>query len=202
MRRTPCTSRDWRLVGWLGWALVATALAALGWLWHVDRARVWQTPGLGAPLVLVRTATADSSAGTWLVAVNPDCPHCLQALARLAARRDENVVGIGGRTFENVRNPFDDWRAMFMPHHWGEHPLRNPFMLVSEVMFDRTALLAVGAVHHHLIKAGLRTETSIVMSFSSSARTGSKRGSCAAACTDIIVTVWYNGGSARPGVSE
>ena len=104
MSRGTCTSRDWRLVGGLGWALVATALAALGWLWHVDRARVWQTPGLGAPLVLVRAATADSSAGTWLVAVNPDCPHCLQALARLAARPRVGVR-VGALIVDTPRRP-------------------------------------------------------------------------------------------------
>lgn len=104
MRRAPCTPRNRRLFGWLGWALVATALAALGWLWHFDRARVWQTPGLGAPLVLVRAATADSSAGTWLVAVNPDCPHCLQALARLTARRRDGVR-IGALIVDTPRPP-------------------------------------------------------------------------------------------------
>jgi len=36
----------------VGWTLVGAALVALGWLWHLDRSRVWQTPRLGVPLVL------------------------------------------------------------------------------------------------------------------------------------------------------
>ena len=104
MRRAARSPEDWRVVGWLGWALVATALAALGWLWRCDRAREWQTPGLGAPLVLVRAATADSSAGTWLVAVNPDCPHCLRSLARLAAR-PPGGVRVGALIVDTPRRP-------------------------------------------------------------------------------------------------
>ncbi len=104
MKRAPGVSRDRRLAGWAGWALVGAALAALGWLWHLDRTRVWQTPGLGAPLVLVCAATADSSAGTWLVAVNPDCPHCLQALARLAAR-PRTGLRVGALIVDTPRRP-------------------------------------------------------------------------------------------------
>jgi hypothetical protein len=104
MTRAADASRDWRLISRAGWALTAAALAALGWLWHFDRARVWQTPGLGAPLVLVRAATADSSAGTWLVAVNPECPHCLQALARLNARPHRGLR-VGALIVDTPRRP-------------------------------------------------------------------------------------------------
>jgi len=104
MKRATGALRDWHLAGWAGWALVGAALAALGWLWHLDRTRVWQTPGLGAPLALVCAATADSSAGTWLVAVNPDCPHCLQALARLAAR-PRRGLRVGALIVDTPRRP-------------------------------------------------------------------------------------------------
>jgi hypothetical protein len=104
MRTVHGTPREWRLAGRLGWALAASALAALGWLWHLDRAREWETPGLGDPLVLVRAASADSSGGTWLVAVNPDCPHCLQALARLAARPRAGVR-VGALIVDTPRRP-------------------------------------------------------------------------------------------------
>jgi hypothetical protein len=104
MRRATGDSWDWRLAGWAGWALAGAALAALGWLWHLDRTRVWQTPGLGAPLVLVGAARGDSSAGTWLVAVNPDCPHCRQALVRLAAHRRPGVR-VGALIVDTPRRP-------------------------------------------------------------------------------------------------
>jgi hypothetical protein len=104
VRRETDISRGWRLAVWAGWALAGVALAALGWLWHLDRMRVWQTPGLGAPLVLVRTAVSDSSAGTWLVAVNPDCPRCLQALARLAAS-PRRGLRVGALIVDTPRRP-------------------------------------------------------------------------------------------------
>ena len=104
MRSTIGTWWDRRLAGGVGGALAGVALAALGWLWHLDRTRVWQTPGLGAPLALVCAATADSSAGTWLVAVNPDCPHCLQALARLAAR-PRRGLRVGALIVDTPRRP-------------------------------------------------------------------------------------------------
>ncbi len=93
-----------RLARWAGWGLAATALAALGWLWHQDRTRVWQTPGLGAPLVLVSASTADSSAGTWLVAVNPDCAGCRRTLARLTARPPRGLR-VGALVVDTPRRP-------------------------------------------------------------------------------------------------
>lgn len=78
-------SRGARVPGWALWALPAAGLAVLGWLRHADRAREWETPALGPPLVLLRGAAADSGPGTRLVAVNPDCSHCVAAHARLAA---------------------------------------------------------------------------------------------------------------------
>lgn len=71
-------------------------------------------------------------------------------LEHLAAHGEPNSAGVGGRTVERERHPCDAWRAIHMPHHWGEHPFRNPFMLVSEVMFDRDALLAVGGYRDDL----------------------------------------------------
>jgi hypothetical protein len=103
-------ARDWRLAGMAGWALVAAALAALGWLWHVDRARIWDTPELGAPLVRLGAAPADTvgdtgpAVDTWLVAVNPDCPHCLQALAALRAR-PRRGVRVGALIVDTPRRP-------------------------------------------------------------------------------------------------
>ncbi|HEY2954141.1 MAG TPA: hypothetical protein VGK89_02690 [Candidatus Eisenbacteria bacterium] len=77
---------------WTGWALAAAALVALGALWAWDRGRVWESPrwddarlsrlaggGGGA----VGSAARDGGAvETWVVAVNPDCPHCRASLAR------------------------------------------------------------------------------------------------------------------------
>jgi hypothetical protein len=86
MRPGEESARTRGLLGWAAWALVLVALAALGWRWHQERGQVWEPPGLGPPLVLLRGPPADSSRGTRLVAVNPDCRSCRQSLARTVAR--------------------------------------------------------------------------------------------------------------------
>jgi len=86
MTRVAGATRTLRLAGGATWVLLAAALAALGWLRHVDRSRERDLPAIGAPLVLLRGAASDSSAETWLVVVNPACPHCLESYARLARR--------------------------------------------------------------------------------------------------------------------
>ena len=102
------TARDLRAAGWAAGTLVIAALASLGWLRHEDRARTWETPRLGAPLVLLRGAAGDSSAGTWLVAVNPDCPHCFEAYARLVARRGgPPAPRVGALVVDTPRRPGD-----------------------------------------------------------------------------------------------
>jgi len=98
--RTPAADASRRYAGWmrLGYALSVVALAALGVLWHLDRTRHWDTPRWD-PAAFERIAPpADagtrpaSSAGatsgpTWVVAVQPSCPHCRAHLAALLARR-------------------------------------------------------------------------------------------------------------------
>lgn len=86
----------------------------------------------------------------WLASCDSDVILEPCWLEKLAARRPEHVAGIQGRTDERVCTPADAWRALHMPHHWGNYPLRNPFMLVSEVLFDREALLAVGGYRDDL----------------------------------------------------
>jgi hypothetical protein len=98
------TSWAWRLAGWAGWVLVVGALAALGWLWHVDRARVWETPSLGPPLVLLRATPGRPDAITWLVAVNPECSHCRKVLAQLAGR-PMTGVRVGALIVDTSRQP-------------------------------------------------------------------------------------------------
>ena len=97
-------ARRRRLAGGAAWLLGALALTGLGGLWHLDRTRVRDTPGLGAPLELLRPAPADSGVATWLVAVNPECPHCLRTLARLASHPRAGIR-VGALVVDTPRRP-------------------------------------------------------------------------------------------------
>src|SRR5690349_19976509 len=93
-----------RYVGWtrFGYALSVVALAALGVLWHLDRTRRWETPRWDpAEFERIESAAdaddidpaapsgapAADDGETWVVAVQPSCPHCRASLAALLARR-------------------------------------------------------------------------------------------------------------------
>ncbi len=104
----------------------------------------------GATLGSARNQAIAAARHRWVASCDADVIIEPDWLEHLAARRGEGVAGIAGRTDEQPRTPFDEWRAINMPHHWGDHPLRNPFMLVSEVLFDRRALLAVGGYRDDL----------------------------------------------------
>ncbi len=86
----------------------------------------------------------------WVACCDSDVNIQPDWLARLADRRGEGAAGIGGQSLEHIRTPFDEWRALQMPHHWGPHAFRNPFMLVSEVLFDRDALVGIGGYRDDL----------------------------------------------------
>jgi hypothetical protein len=94
----------WRLLGGTGAVLALLGFAALGWLWHLDRARAWETPALGPPLVLLRGPAAARDAATWLVAVNPDCHHCREVLRDLAARSPD-CVRVGALVVDTPGRP-------------------------------------------------------------------------------------------------
>jgi hypothetical protein len=77
----------WRPIA-LG-ALMLGSLLALAVGWRLDRLRHWESPRLDrAGLVLLAAdGIAPAAEETWLVAVHPACPHCLQSLARMRAAR-------------------------------------------------------------------------------------------------------------------
>ena len=86
----------------------------------------------------------------WVASCDSDVVIKTDWLEKLASSRDTGATGIGGRTQERICSVCDAWRALHMPHHWGEHPFHNPFMLVSEVLFDRQALSAIGGYRDDL----------------------------------------------------
>lgn len=105
---------------------------------------------VGPTLGAARNQALLAARHRWVACCDSDVLVRPDWLEQLCARLDDGAAGIGGRTLERVRNPFDAWRSIHMPHHWGEHAFHNPFMLVSEVLFDREAVLAVGGYRDDL----------------------------------------------------
>lgn len=73
--------------------VMALGALLLGGSWLADRAHRWEKPEWRhRSFVLLRGATGGARAGvaTWLVAVNPRCPHCVAALPALRAAWDRN----------------------------------------------------------------------------------------------------------------
>ena len=78
-----------------GWTTTLNRLALAGALllfaallvaWWRDRTRAVETPRWNAREFAPLAGAADRVGPRWLVAVNPDCPHCRARLAELARR--------------------------------------------------------------------------------------------------------------------
>ncbi|HTR96592.1 MAG TPA: hypothetical protein VMH61_01705 [Candidatus Acidoferrales bacterium] len=71
-------------------ALALLALAGIGaWWWH-DRTRVWEPVRWDARRFVCLRAPDSAAAAAWIVAYQPDCPHCRARLADLL-RRDPSA---------------------------------------------------------------------------------------------------------------
>lgn len=63
--------------------LALALLVTIGALWWRDRTRVRETPRWDAAHVVELRAAAAGQRERWIVAVNPECSHCREMLARL-----------------------------------------------------------------------------------------------------------------------
>ena len=76
-----------RAFGFIALGLVATLCAALGGWWWVDRGRQFERPQWDEnrfEAIGMSTTATSSDRETWVIAVNPDCSHCLTTLAAIA----------------------------------------------------------------------------------------------------------------------
>ena len=70
-------------------AVMGLALAAglaLAWAWHRDRAHPWEKPSWGEDRFVRLSVGQRADSGrpaTWMMPVNPRCPHCLATLRYL-----------------------------------------------------------------------------------------------------------------------
>jgi GT2 family glycosyltransferase len=82
-----------------------------------------------------------------IASIDADCVAAPTWLAELTLNLSEPaIVGVGGKLIEGVQNTIADrWRAVHMPQHWGDNPIRSPrFLFGCNNLFRRSALLAIG----------------------------------------------------------
>jgi len=92
----------------------------------------------------------------WVASVDSDVLVAPDWLGVLWNARNElgSPAAISGRTEERVLGAGDAFRALMMPHHWGAHAMRGPFMTISDALFDREAVLSVGGYRESLERYG------------------------------------------------
>jgi len=92
----------------------------------------------------------------WIAAVDCDVVIAPDWLGHLAEARAHfpRAVGISARTEERITGVADLWRALMHPHHWGAHPMSGPFMIVSEAIMRRDAVVGVGGYRESLQRYG------------------------------------------------
>lgn len=92
----------------------------------------------------------------WVASIDSDvlvAPDWLGALWQARAQLGDPAA-LSGRTEERITQAGDAFRALMMPHHWGAHVMRGPFMTISDALFDRDAVLAVGGYRESLERYG------------------------------------------------
>ncbi len=68
------------------WALSVLILAGIAAWWLADRTRRWEPPRWDPRRFVMLAPPSPGARPTWMVAVNPDCPHCRARLAELLRR--------------------------------------------------------------------------------------------------------------------
>ena len=113
---------------------------------------IQRSPGLSA----ARNEAVEHAQHPWVASLDADVVAAQDWLGKLVDMRQQNpdLAALCGRTEETLRGPGDLWRALMHPHHWGRYPLRGPFMLISEALMSREAVLSVGGYREALMTYG------------------------------------------------
>ena len=88
--------------------IVVVVLAALGVFWWRERTRHYDAPRWPlASFAALAPVGGNAPPGRWIVAVNPDCPHCRARLADLERRDAARAAGaaLGVLVVDTPRRP-------------------------------------------------------------------------------------------------
>lgn len=79
-----------RTVNRIAWGLALVVLVSVAALWWFDQGHRWESPNWpieGAVPVGASIASVAHPRETWVVAINPECPHCRVSLEQVARAR-------------------------------------------------------------------------------------------------------------------
>jgi len=76
----------------------------------------------------------------------PDKNWLLELVKVYIERKNEKVIGVGGKLIEYYINSLPDlWRSIHMAQHWGDAPIENPlFLSGNNTLFEKKILEKVG----------------------------------------------------------
>jgi glycosyltransferase involved in cell wall biosynthesis len=96
-----------------------------------------------------------------VASLDADCVASPSWLAELTQNlNDPAIVGVGGKLVEGEqRNLADRWRAVHMPQHWGDTPIRGPrFLFGCNNLFRKSLVFAVGGYDERMCTNGEDTD--------------------------------------------
>lgn len=112
-------------------------------------------------LATARNTALRTARNELVASLDADCVAEPSWLAELARNfTDPRVAGVGGKLTEGIqRNTADRWRAVHMPQHWGDTPLRGPaYLFGCNNLFRKSAILSVGGYDERMRTNGEDTD--------------------------------------------
>lgn len=117
--------------------------------------------GTNRGLAAARNTAMRAARNELVASLDADCVADPAWLAELGRSLSEpHIAGIGGKLIEGVQHTTSDrWRAVHMPQHWGDLPLRNPaFLFGCNNLFRKSAVLSVGGYDERMRTNGEDTD--------------------------------------------
>jgi len=98
-------------------------------------------------LAASRNTAFRAARNEFVAAIDADCVIDTNWLENIMKNfSDPAVVGACGRLIEKYQSaPADAWRATYMPQHWGEERIRNPYFLFgTDNIYKKSSIIEIG----------------------------------------------------------
>ncbi len=96
------------------------------------------------PLSDARNFAIDDLSSDWIGCCDADVVLSPDWIERLCEKSSNGAVILSGNTQERILTVGDLYRSITSPHNWGRHDVKNPYMLVPDMIADRKKLKSIG----------------------------------------------------------